>query len=109
MLIRFSGMMCLQTCDAIKSRVLEFVQPEVATLFLDLSALTDVDSAGLGVLVGLHMTSRKQSISLVVLSPNPFQMKLMDSTRLSSVLTIESGVQAVKAHERLEKLENRLD
>ena len=58
---------------------------------VDLGSLTEIDSAGLGVIVGLHMTSRKNKQTLRILAPTSHQMYLFETTRLNKLLTIVGG------------------
>lgn len=101
-----AGVLKLQNCAAVKNRVLALLQECSQAFYLHLGQVSEVDSAGLGVLVGLHMTARKNKIDFHVLSPTSHQMKLLDATRLTSVLSIVSGVQAEEIWVRLARSEN---
>lgn len=98
-LLVFLGVLRLQNSETIKAAVIELLEREVRDIFADLSGLLEVDSAGLGVLVGMHMTARKKKVPFYIVAPAPFQMRLFESTRLDSVfnlLTTSSDVEELR-------------
>jgi anti-anti-sigma factor len=100
-----SGVLKLQNCGAVKNRVLLLLKAGLQAFYLHLGQVSEVDSAGLGVLVGLHMTARKNKIDFNLLSPTACQMKLLDATRLTQVLSIRNGAQAEEVWSRLARPE----
>lgn len=101
-----AGVLKLHNCSAVKNRVLALLQNSGQAFYLHMGQVSEVDSAGLGVLVGLHMTARKNKIDFHVMSPNSHQMKMLDATRLSSVLSIVGGVKSEEIWGRLARPEN---
>jgi anti-anti-sigma factor len=107
MLVKLGGSMRLPNCDAIKSALIPLMEaPSPETYYLHLGALSELDSAGLGVLVGLHMTARNRKVQLRILSPTAFIAKLFESTKLNAVLTIMTGVEAEGIRAQMEQEKN---
>lgn len=100
-----AGVLKLQNCGAVKNRVILLLKEGIQAFYLHLGQVSEVDSAGLGVLVGLHMTARKNKIDFLLLSPTAYQMKLLDATRLTQVLSIRNGEAAEEIRSRLARPE----
>ncbi|MCL5270884.1 MAG: STAS domain-containing protein [bacterium] len=98
----------MQNCDDLKNQLLPSFDATVKTVHLCLAGLTEIDSAGLGVLVGLHMTTRKNKQLLQLLAPTEFQLRLFQVTRLNTVFTILGATEAGIVRERLEVDANSL-
>lgn len=99
-----NGVLRMQNCDEIKSNVVGVLARDgVKTLYLNMALLSEIDSAGLGILVGLHMTSRKLKKELKILSPTAYQLRLLEGTRLTAILSIIMGLEAETVRSRLEK------
>ena len=99
------GLLRMQNAEDVKRRIITVLSRDgIKTFCLNMALLTELDSAGLGVLVGLHMTARKMKKDFKILSPTAFQMRLLEGTRLTSILTIVTGIEAAATRSRLEKL-----
>ncbi len=95
LLLRALGVLHLTNYDAFNTSVLRLLKefrPE--TIYLDLAQLTGLDSAGMGVLVGLHMTARNRKMEFKILSPADYISKLFETTKLNAVFTILNGLDA---------------
>ena len=60
-----------------------------ASIRLDLSAVTFLDSSGLRTLVAAHAAREEQGGELVLLSPSPSVVKLLDITGLTDHLRVD--------------------
>jgi len=60
-------------------------------LELDLSALTFLDSSGLGALISLHKTMRTRNGTVRLLQPAPNVLQILELTRLHRVFEIVNG------------------
>jgi anti-sigma B factor antagonist len=60
-------------------------------LDLDLSALTFLDSSGLGTLISLHKLLRSRNGTLRLLQPAPNVLQILELTRLHRVFEIVNG------------------
>lgn len=69
-------------------------QMSAREIFLDLSQVTAIDAAGLGLLVFLHTRAAGRGCTLKLLAPSLQVMNVLSLTRLDSVLTIASAVEA---------------
>lgn len=96
------GVLKMSNTASFRNCVLALFQDEPGTLFVDLSGLQEIDSAGLGTLVGLHMTARKRKQTIKLLSPTPHQLQLFKLTRLDTIFTILSTAEALALRSRLE-------
>lgn len=107
-LVELAGVLKLQNCEAAKHQILALLRQENQRFYLHLGQLTEIDSAGLGVLVGLHMTARKSKVDFHLLSPTVYQTRLLETTRLSSILSIYNGIQAEEITARLGRPELKI-
>jgi anti-anti-sigma factor len=103
------GALRMRECERVKQLLVDLMVPEIRCLNLHLGSLVELDSAGLGVLVGLHMTSRKNKQELRILSPTPYQIRLFETTRLSKLLNILGGADADAVRVTLEKPEFEIE
>lgn len=101
LLVMMSGVLRLSNGESTKNRLLELLDGTIQHLYINLAGVTEIDSAGLGVLVGLHMTSRTKKVNCRYLSPSPFQMRLFETTRITSIFSILTGIEAETIKQRL--------
>src|SRR5215469_3644516 len=69
-------------------------------ILLDLSQVTAIDAAGLGLLVFLHTRAAGRGCSLKLLAPSPQVRNVLALTRLDSILPVVSAVEARRQLER---------
>ena len=60
-------------------------------LDLDLSAMTFLDSSGLGTLISLHKTLRSRNGTVRLFKPSPNVQQILELTRLHRVFEIVNG------------------
>ena len=60
-------------------------------LDLDLSAMTFLDSSGLGTLISLHKTLRSRNGTVRLIKPAPNVLQILELTRLHRVFEIVNG------------------
>lgn len=75
-----------QVRDAIRAEL----KPAHAVLNLDLSAMTFLDSSGLGTLISLHKSLRAQNGTVRLIKPAPSVSQILELTRLHRVFEIEN-------------------
>jgi anti-anti-sigma factor len=63
-------------------------------ILLDLSRVTAIDAAGLGLLSFLHTRAAGRGCALKLVAPSPQVMNLLALTRLDSVLAIATAAEA---------------
>ena len=66
-------------------------------VFLDMSAVVEVDSSGLGELVILYTTAGQHGCRLCLVSPSPRIIRLLETTKLSGILPHFESLAAAKA------------
>lgn len=110
LLIVADGGLRLANGEAVKNYLIALMKDRaVNRLIFHVGGLRELDSAGLGVLVGVHMTARKHEVDFMLINPTPYQMKLFETTRLNSILKIEYGVEAEQIRNRLQKPEYEIE
>jgi anti-anti-sigma factor len=105
-LVTLGGLLRLQNCEEVKNRVMRLLEMPARDFYIDLSGLHEIDSAGLGLLVGLHMSARRLKVPLYLVAPTPFQLRLFESTRLNTVLHLLLDHDAQELRTRMVRDEN---
>lgn len=100
-----TGIVRLDNCEQFKNRMLGLMHADTKTYYAHTLDVQDLDSAGLGALVGLHITCKRRGVQFVVLSPSANQMRLFEFTKLNTVLKIVAGSEAETARDRLKRPE----
>ena len=90
-LIRLSGRIVLDECDRLKNSIVPLVNPNTSQLFLDLSGVEFIDSAGLGALVGIKVSSNKHKARLALLNPSRGVSDILMVSKLDSIFDILTG------------------
>ena len=101
-----SGQLVLKHCKDTKVRLNNLFTPQVDQIYLYLGNLTFLDSAGLGVLVGMKMTANKHRTRLVFLSPPSRVEDIFRVSKLDSIFEIRSGSEAEVIRGGLERDDN---
>ena len=106
MLIQLTGRVVLDECDRLKSTVVPLIQPGVGTVSLDLSGVDFIDSAGLGVLVGMKVTSNKVRAKLQLVAPSKGVQDILMVSKLDSIFDIITGDEAKQLIDAIATPEN---
>jgi len=85
LLIVLRGRLIQDHCQDAKTRLVGLINPKIDQVYVHLGELAFLDSAGLGVLVGLKMASNKNRVRLSLLSPTS---RIRDVLRVSKLDTI---------------------
>jgi len=85
-ILRISGEIDISTAPQLRERLQEL---DSRSVVVDLSAMTFIDSTGLGVLVGAFKRLREGGGDLVLRAPTRSTRKVLELTGLSQVVTIE--------------------
>lgn len=93
-LVRLKGRIVLDECDRLKSTITTVINPEVTNLNLDLSGVDFIDSAGLGALVGVKVTSNKHRTRLALINPSRGVSDILMVSKLDSIFDILTGSEA---------------
>lgn len=92
--IQVSGRIVLDECDKLKGHTIPLIDRSVSQVHLDLSKVDFIDSAGLGVLVGLKMTTNKNKSRLILVSPSKAVHDILYISKLDSIFDIVTGNEA---------------
>ena len=88
-----SGLLELVAANAAQVRDEIRAALPVTTIYLDvdLSALTFLDSSGLGTLISLHKTLRSRNGTVRLIKPAPNVQQILELTRLHRVFEVING------------------
>jgi anti-anti-sigma factor len=81
-LIRCIGKLTYTSCEALRSTV-QGLLPQTKRLVLDLKGMTYLDSFGLGVLVGIYLSARRQDCQLRLINVNQQAKDIIRITNLT--------------------------
>jgi anti-sigma B factor antagonist len=82
--VRCSGRITSNTSAQLQTTVRNLL-PETKTLILDLTDVAHMDSSGLGALVGLYVSARRQRCALKLINLNQRLQDLFRVTKLAAV------------------------
>ncbi len=88
------GRVVLEECDRLKNTCIPLIHKGLEQVVVDLSKVEYIDSAGLGVLVGLKMTSSKNKARIVLLQPARSVSDILYISKLDGIFDIMTGVEA---------------
>jgi len=84
-LVRCIGKMTFTSTGALQTELRRLI-PETKRLVLDLAEMTYLDSFGLGVLVGAHLSAKRQQRQLKLINMSPQALQLVQVTHLTYLL-----------------------
>jgi anti-sigma B factor antagonist len=76
----------------LRDRLAELTGELVGDLVLDIAGLSFVDSTGLGLFVTVHKNLEERGRRLILLGPTPMARRILEITRLDSVLHVEPAI-----------------
>jgi anti-sigma B factor antagonist len=83
--VRCIGKMTFTSTGALQTELRKLI-PETKRLVLDLGEMTYLDSFGLGVLVGAHLSAKRQQRQLKIINMSPQALQLVQVTHLTYLL-----------------------
>lgn len=83
-LVRCTGRIVSSTVSTLQNTVRELI-PSSKRVVLDLSDVTYLDSSGLGAIVGLYLSARRQNCELKLINLNQRLKELFRLTKLTAV------------------------
>jgi len=84
-IVRCIGKMTFTSTGALQTELRRLI-PETKRLVLDLAEMTYLDSFGLGVLVGAHLSAKRQQRQLKLINMSPQALQLVQVTHLTYLL-----------------------
>jgi anti-sigma B factor antagonist len=101
-LVKITGRIVLEECDYFKSSIVPLINSQVNQINLDLSQVDFIDSAGLGVLVGIKVSSNKHRSRLTLISPSRGVSDILMVSKLDAIFEIITGADADQLVSQLE-------
>jgi len=92
--IDVQGRVVLDFCEQLKNTAIPLIDKGISQVYVDLNAVDFIDSAGLGVLVGLKMTSNKNKARMVLVTPSSTVNDILVVSKLQSIFDIMTGSEA---------------
>lgn len=92
--IDIQGRVVLDYCEQLKNAAISLIDKGINQVYVDLSSVDFIDSAGLGVLVGLKMTANKNKARVVLISPSNSVSDILFVSKLQSIFDILTGSEA---------------
>jgi anti-anti-sigma factor len=88
------GRIVLEECDRLKSACVPLIRKGVEQVYIDLSKVEYIDSAGLGLLVGFKMEASKNRARIVLLQPSRSVADILYISKLDGIFDILTGAEA---------------
>lgn len=101
LLVALFGEIKLETLESFRPRLVELLDRECETIYIDLQGVTRLDSAGLGMLVGINMTARNRKKHLRLLSPVKDVRDLFHLSKINIIIKILEGSLAAEIRDAL--------
>lgn len=92
--VELDGKIVSEECNALKDSAIKHIEKGVNQVYIDLAKVHFMDSAGLGVLVGLKMMASKNKARLILVSPSRKINEILNVSRLNSIFDILDGADA---------------
>lgn len=83
--VRCIGKMTYTSAGALQTELRRLI-PETKRVVMDLAAMTYLDSFGLGVLAGAHLSAKRQQRQLKIINISPQALQLVQVTHLTYLL-----------------------
>lgn len=93
-MITLKGRLVLEHCTSAKSRLGGLIDDDVANVYVHLTHLEFLDSAGLGVFVSLKQIANRHRTQLSLLSPTPRVEEVFRVSKLDTIFDLCMGSQA---------------
>lgn len=88
------GRLVLNYCTDVKNRLGNLLTSQVDQMYVYMAEMTFLDSAGLGVMVGLKMNANKSQTRLTLLSPPQRIQDIFRISKLDTIFDIRNGAEA---------------
>jgi anti-anti-sigma factor len=91
-----AGRLILEECEAFRSIAEAQLSAENKTLFIGLTGVDYLDSAGLGALVEIKVKAQQHQVRFSLLDPSPGVANILNISKLSEIFEIITGLDAAK-------------
>lgn len=101
LLVVVRGRIVLEDLSRLKQTILPRIARGIQNVYVDLFRVEYVDSAGLGLLIGLKMQSKSQGAAITLLDPNKIVSDVLTISRVDGIFEVLRGREASGVRERL--------
>lgn len=101
LLIVVRGRIVLEDLSRLKQTILPRIVRGIENVYVDLFRVEYVDSAGLGLLIGLKMQSKSQGAAITLLDPNKIVSDVLTISRVDGIFEVLRGQESSAVRERL--------
>lgn len=101
LLIALKGRLVLEELSRLKEGILPLITREIDNIYVDLRAVDYVDSAGLGLLIGLKMQSKSHGANIILMEPNQVVQDVLSISRVDGIFEMLRGREADSVRDRL--------
>jgi anti-sigma B factor antagonist len=103
-IVHVGGEVDVATCPQLRDLLNEVVDQGVYHLVVDLEKVSFLDSSGIGVLVGVYRRIREHGGSLRLTGPSVAVRRVLELTRVTTVLPLSATVEEATAVEPLDPM-----
>ena len=103
-IVHVGGEVDVATCPQLRDVLAELVDQSIYHLVVDLEKVSFLDSSGIGVLVGVYRRIREHGGSLRLTGPRPAVRRVLELTKVTTLLPIHGTVEEATAVEPLDPL-----
>lgn len=101
LLVQLRGRVVLEDCERLRAAILPSIGPGVERVYVDLGQVDYVDSAGLGLLVGLKVATKKNNSRIHLLQPSRQVSDILYISKLDGIFEVLTGAEAQAIRSRL--------
>lgn len=106
MLVSLKGRLVLEDVSRLKEGILPRIARGMENVYVDLQRVDYVDSAGLGLLIGLKMQSKSLGANIVLMEPNQVVADVLSISRVDGIFTTLRGGEAEAVRKKLATTSN---
>lgn len=104
--VQLKGRIVLEDCERLRGALVPAIGAGVERVYVDLAQVDYVDSAGLGLLVGLKMTAKKNGSRIILLQPSRQVGDILYISKLDGIFEVLTGAEAQSVRTSLAVPEN---
>lgn len=99
--IDLRGRIVLEEVDGLKKSIIPRISGNLANVYVDLQNVENLDSAGLGLLINLKMSSKMHGANTMLLDPGAKVADILNITKIDAILDVANGNDAEGIRTRL--------
>ena len=92
LLVEITGELDHHTATQIRTKIDNAISKEYKNIIFDFSALTFMDSSGIGMIMGRYKKILKYMGKMTIVSPKPQVKRILEISGLTSIVTIETSI-----------------